>query len=137
MSYGQSIGKTYDLLTRDYLFVGDDRALAFSRSGTLWGMEGEEEVAKVMGAWRFSEDRIEVDLSPRQKARISGKRRKSIEKSRKNKYQPLRLIVDESPSRVYIVDGPLAGEYEAMRTPVPTEALDEGQDETPPPFEAP
>ena len=91
----------------------------------------------MMGAWRFSEDRIEVDLSPRQKARISGKRRKSIEKSRKNKYQPLRLIVDESPSRVYIVDGPLAGEYEAMRTPVPTEALDEGQDETPPPFEAP
>jgi hypothetical protein len=137
VSYGQSIGKTYDLLTRDYLFVGDDRALIFSRSGTLWGMEGEEEVAKVMGAWRFSGDRIEVDLSPRQQARISGKRRKSIEKSRKNKYQPLRLIVDESPSRVYIVDGPLAGEYETLRTPVPTEVLDEGQDETPPPFEAP
>ena len=136
-SYGTRMGKIYDLLTRDYMFIGDERALIFSRSGTIWGMEGEEETAKVMGAWRFRDDRIEVDLSPKQRVRTSAKRRKRLSRQRKNSYQPLHLIVDEAPTRVYLIDSPLAGEYETTRAPVPTEALDDDQDEIPPPFEAP
>ena len=137
ITYGQKIGKTYDLFTRDYLFIGDERALIFSRSGTIWGMEGEEEVAKVMGAWRFAHHRIEVDLSPRQRARTSARRRKRLDKQRQKSYRPLHLIVDDAPARVYILDSPLAGEYETTRAPVPTEVLDAKQNETPPPFEAP
>jgi len=136
-SYGIRMGKIYDLLTRDYMFIGDERALIFSRSGTIWGIEGEEESAKVMGAWRFRDDRIEVDLSPLQRTRTSAKRRKRLSRQRKKSYQPLHLIVDEAPTRVYIIDSPLAGEYEMTRAPVPTEVLDDKQDELPPPFEAP
>ena len=137
LSYGQRIGKAYDLLTRDYMFIGDDRALIFSRSGTIWGMEGEEEVAKVMGAWRFVNDRVEVDLSSRQKGRTSARRRKVLKRRRKNSYQPLHLIVDEAPTRAYILNSALAGEYDMTRAPIPTQALEADQDETPPPFEAP
>ena len=31
----------YDLFTSDYMFIGDTCAMIFSRSGTIWGMEGE------------------------------------------------------------------------------------------------
>ena len=136
-AYGQRAGKLYDLLTRDYMLIGDDRAMIFSRSGTIWGMEGEEENAKVMGAWRFLDHRIEVDLSTKQQGRTSARRRAQLEKRRKDDYQPLHLIVDEGPGRIYILGGPLAGEYDATRAPVPTEVLEAGQDETAPPFEAP
>ena len=90
-----------------------------------------------MGAWRFLDHRIEVDLSTKQRGRTSARRRAQLEKRRKNEYQPLHLIVDEGPGRVYILDGPLAGEYDTTRAPVPTEVLEAGQDETAPPFEAP
>ena len=127
----------YDLFTSDYMFIGDTRAMIFSRSGTIWGMEGEEEVAKVMGAWRFHEARVEVDLSPKQGARTSARKRKSIARRQKNAYQPLHLILDRAPRTALIMDGPLAGEYELQRAPVPTAAPEDGEDELPPPFEAP
>lgn len=132
-----AVSKTYDLFTSDYMFIGDERAMIFSRSGTIWGMEGEEETPKVMGAWRFSEGRIEVDVSPQQKRRTSARQRKAINARRKGSYQPLHMILDDAPRLARIVEGALAGEYELQRAPVPTAEPEAGQDEVPPPFEAP
>lgn len=136
-AYSTVMGKLYDVMLRDYLLLGEERTLLFSVTGTLWGMEGEEETPKVIGAWRFNKGRIEVDLSPQQKGRINAKRRQALEKQRDKYFTPLHLIVDEAPERLMIKDGPLQGDYEAIRPPVPTQPLSITENEVAPPFEAP
>ena len=135
--YAIQASKVYDLFTSDYMLVGDDRTMIFSRSGTIWGMVGDEEEAQVLGAWRFHDARIEVDLSQQQKRRTSGKQRKILARQRDQSYQPLHLILDQAPSQSIIVDGPLAGNYDLQRVPVPTVTLENDQDETAPMFESP
>lgn len=135
--HAQEITKAYQRVIADQMYLSDDRAVIFARSGTIWGMEGEEEVAKVMGAWRESAHGVEVDLSPQQRKRTSAKTRRSLKRKRAHSYGPLHLIIDEAPDRVVIKNTTLAGEYQITRAPVPTLLIGAGQDETPPLFEAP
>ena len=135
--YGDIMGKVYDVMLRDHLFVSEERALLFSVTGTIWGMEGDEDVAKVMGAWRFVKGHIEVDLSAKQRTRVTPKGRRRLAKSRKTDYLPLHLIVDDAPDNIVIIDGPLAGTYESSLAPVPTQPLGTSDVEQPPPFEEP
>ena len=136
-THAERIGRGYHNMIEDRMYLSDERALIFARSGTIWAMEGEEEVAKVMGAWRRSAYGIEVDLSNQQHKRASARQRRRIERRRARAYKPLHLIIDEAPRRVFIKNSALAGEYQIERAPVPTLVIGPDQDETPPPFEAP
>ena len=135
--YGDVMSKVYDLMVRDFMFIGEERAMIFSQTGTLWAMEGEEEIPKVIGGWRYHAGRIEVDLSAQQKQRIKPKMRKHIEKVRNKSYRPLHLLVDEAPDRIHIYNGKLAGEYQTVKVPTPTEILTEDRIEPAPSFEVP
>ena len=133
--YNDVMSRLYDLMLRDFMLIGETRAMIFSRTGTIWAMEGEEEKAKVIGGWRFHKNRVEVDLSPKQQVRVQAKRRARLEKKRDRYYAPIHLIVDEAPDRIFIVEGPLQGEYQAVKAPSPMSELDEGRDESVPSFE--
>lgn len=135
--YVEVMSKVYLLMVNGSMFVGDDRAMVFAPTGTLWAMEGEEEVAKVIGGWRYNRGRIEVDLSKAQKSRIKPKRKGRIEKSRNRYYEPLHLIVDEAPDRVLIQSGPLQGEYQSVKVNRSNEARKLDTVEEAPSFEMP
>ena len=64
------MSKVYLLMVNGSMFVAMIERW-FAPTGTLWAMEGEEEVAKVIGGWRYNQGRIEVDLSKAQKSRIN------------------------------------------------------------------
>lgn len=133
--YGEVMSKVYDLMVKDYMFIGETRTMVFAHTGTVWVIEGEEEKPKVMGGWRFSQERIEIDISSQQQARSLANRRAKLEKKRDRFYKPLHLIVDEAPDRVFIKDGPLKGEYQIMKASALNSKLDDHQAENAPSFE--
>jgi hypothetical protein len=135
--YSEVMAKVYDLMVRDFMFIGDDRAMIFAQTGTIWSMEGEAEVAKVIGGWRFLNGRIEVDLSAKQQGRVVSKRKARIESSRNRYYTPLKLIVDEAPDQILIQNGPLSGAYQSVKVPSPIDPSPNTRQEVAPSFEVP
>ena len=134
-SHAKLIGSIYPAVIKDVLLIGDERSLVFSNGGTIWGLEGEEEVPKIMGAWRYKQLRMEIDLSWKQRHRSSGKKRVKIEKQRTKKYKPIKMIIDETPDRLWIEHPRLGGEYETRVLATPLKQLLEDGDEEPPVFE--
>ena len=131
------MSQVYLLMVNSFMFVGEERAMVFAPTGTLWAMEGEETVAKVIGAWRYNKNRIEVDLSKAQKQRVYAKKKVRLEKSRDRYFEPLHLIVDEAPDRILIQSGPLKGEYQSFKVNSSDEAHKLNDAEPAPSFEMP
>ena len=135
--YVDVMSQVYLLMVNSFMFVGEERAMVFAPTGTLWAMEGEETVAKVIGAWRYNKNRIEVDLSKAQKQRVYAKKKVRLEKSRDRYFEPLHLIVDEAPDRILIQSGPLKGEYQSFKVNSSDEAHKLNDAEPAPSFEMP
>ena len=133
--YSEVMSKVYELMVKDFMFIGERRAMIFSHTGTIWAMEDEEEEAKVIGGWRFNQDRLEYDISSRQRQRVSAKRRAKIERAREQYYQPLSLILDEAPDRVFIKTGELQGEYQTVKAPSKMSPVQGDGVESPPSFD--
>jgi hypothetical protein len=104
----------YPQILEGALLIGQERALVFAESGTLWGMEGEEETPKVMGRWRTHEHRVEVALGHL-------KSLKRAERRKRLRFEPLHSIIDEAPERVWLKHPRLQGEYQvsAMKPHAP------------------
>ena len=82
------------------MLLGDERTITFFHTGTIWGIVGEEEETKILGKWRIKNQRLEVLYGARAKLR------------QRKGWQPLKILIDEAPSRLMIANGKLAGEYE-------------------------
>jgi len=87
------------------LLIGEERSLVFAKTGTLWGMEGEEETPKVMGRWRVDGGALQVALG-------KPKTLKRLEKRKRLPWVALHSIIDEVPERLIIKTDRLAGDYQ-------------------------
>lgn len=99
------IAAQYPKVINGRLLVGEERSLVFAKTGTLWGIEGEEEHPKVMGRWRADEGRLEVAFGTLRAL-------KAAEKRKRLRYTPIHLIIDEVPERLMIKSPPLEGDYQ-------------------------
>ena len=135
--YVEVMSQVYNLMVNGFMFIGEERAMVFAPTGTLWAMEGEETVAKVIGAWRFNKGRVEVDLAQAQKQRVYAKRKARLAKTRDRYFTPLHLIIDEAPDRIWIKSGPLQGEYQSVKVNSSNEAHKLDAKEIAPSFEVP
>jgi hypothetical protein len=131
------MSQVYNLMVNGFMFIGEERVMVFAPTGTLWAMEGEETVAKVIGAWRFNKGRIEVDLAQAQKQRVYAKRKARLAKTRDRFFSPLHLIVDEAPDRIWIKSGSLQGEYQSVKVNSSNEEHKLDAKEIAPSFEVP
>ena len=110
------LASIYPKIFEGFLLIGQERSLVFASTGTLWAMEGEEEVPKVLGAWRFARDRMEVAI---------GEDLKDLKRRAKAKFEPLSSLIDETPARLVINHPRIGGDYEvsAMKINAPKDLL--------------
>ena len=110
------LASIYPKVFEGFLLIGQERSLVFASTGTLWGMEGEEEEPKVMGAWRFTRSRMEVSF---------GADLKDPKRRARAKFEPLSSLIDETPARLSITHPRIGGDYEvsAMRLKAPKDLL--------------
>ena len=116
----QLIEAQYRKSVEGLLLIGEARSLSFAKTGTLWGMEGEEESPKVMGRWRSVEGRVEIALG-------SLRSLKAAERRNRLKFEPLQLIIDEAPDRLVIKEPRIGGDYQVASMkphPPPKELLE-------------